>query len=263
MVEHVINDGNWTDQGHVNPFGLCGCLHRREPYGALPFASTAPVDLIPMEEWPARIKEHEANQSSLWHIWRDSPIGVLNQNPYQWCWAFDSTFTLMMERAKEGLPYRPLSPSSVAGPVVNYVDKGWYIEEALNYMVTNGVATTDYVPQTTNDRSKFKLGWKESAAGNKVTKWRDIAPRDFQAQGSLVLQNNPVAAAVNWMGHAIPYVQLLDRYPNLRPTDFNRYGMKYVNSWGKAWGDNGCGIFEGSRWIADSAYSVESTSFVE
>lgn len=182
-------------------------------------------------------------------------IGVHN------CWCFSGVGGLMLEREIEGLPHLSLSPSSVGGPVTGYVNKGYYIEECLKYMVDHGAATTDYVPQTTTNRASFKQGWNESASCNKVTMWNDVGT-NAQKQMTMLLTGRPLPVAHNWWGHAILHLRVLDRYPKLAANNPLRYGRLYLNSWGEDWGDGGCGILEGQRSIADAAYAIEQASFV-
>ncbi len=260
MSYFIINDH--TDVGHsdLNP-GLCGCLPRREPYGALPFATTQSPPLIPWEEFPDRIADQERKKSSLYHMCCDLPDNILDQNPLLYCWNFGSVGALMDERAFMGLPHASLSPSSVGAPIVNFQNCGYYIESALQRMVSDGASTTEYVPQTTNNRADFKLGWKESAACYKVTEWIDI-PRDAHAQFSAILSVRPFVGSYGWWKHAFRVHQLLDRNPKLKPNNPLRYGIKFPNSWGKTWGDKGYGIVEGERAVADSAYAIKQASFV-
>ncbi len=258
-MSFVINDLTDIDHSDFNG-GLTGCLPRREPVGGLPFAQVAQFDPIPWEEIPDRIADQERNQSSLYHIWKDSKIGVLNQNPYLWCWAFSSVAGLMLERELQGLPYIPLSPSSVAGPVVGYQNKGWYIEDALKWMIDHGAASTEYVPATTTNRGTFKTGWQTSAACNKVSKWDDVG-NDAQRQISMLLSNKPLVVAHNWWGHAILHLRVLDRYPKMPANNPMRYGRQFLNSWGPSYGDGGIGILEGQRAIADTSYAIAQASF--
>ena len=261
MSAYIIDDNTPIDHFNVNG-GPCGCLPRIEPVGGLPFASAPDVTLIPWDEMPDRIADQERNKSSLFHIWQDSKIGVLDQNPLLYCWAFSSTEALMLEREIMGLPFVHLSPSSVACPVVNFSNQGYYIEKALAEMVSTGAASTDFVPETTTNRSDFKVGWKESAACNKVLKWHDVG-NDAQTQMSMLLSIKPLVAAHNWWGHAILHLRVRDANPRLKANDINRYQRDFLNSWGKTYGNNGIGTIQGYRAVADNAYAIAQASFVE
>jgi hypothetical protein len=183
-------------------------------------------------------------------------MGVLMQGSLLYCWAFASVGALMIQRAFQGLPFEMLSPSSVAGPVVNYQNMGWYIEEALKQMINVGASNRDYVPMATTNYRDFKIGWKDNAALHKVTIAKDI-PRSFQIQGSQVLLNRPLVTGHNDWEHAVTHLRILDLDPRLPCDNMNRYATEFINSYSAGWGDGGFGQFRGSRQVADQAYVLE------
>ncbi len=259
-MEHVINDSNF--ESHVsNPGGICGTLPRTTQYGSLPYAAAMDVALIPWNEMPDRIAKQQKLESSLWHLWKQCGMGALNQGQYSLCWAFSSTGAVMLERVVQGAPLVVLSASSLAMPLVGFRDTGYYVEEALKGAVQQGIASTDFVPMLTTRQADFKVGWQKDAAKNKVTQWGDVPQRSAQVMLTLLLNNQPVPVGLNWWGHSVLFLQALDRYPNLAPNDYRRYGIKYLNSWGDDWGDDGCGILEGSKQLADQAYCLQQTTF--
>ena len=107
--------------------GLCGTLQPPSDF-VLPgvVSSGAPAPTIPYELWPAMIRDQNESESSLYHVWQRSRIGVLNQGQSSYCWAFSSVAGLMMQREIEARPFRRLSPSSVAAPIVGYSDRDIY-----------------------------------------------------------------------------------------------------------------------------------------
>ena len=253
---HVVTPRN---QSQLENPGLCGTLAPPSDY-QMPgvVSSGAPVQTIPYERWPELIRQQNDDESSLYHVWQRSRIGVLNQGQSSYCWAFSSVAGLMLQREVEGRPFRRLSPSSVAAPIVGYANRGYYIESALEGMRTQGAATDDFVPMLTTNSRDFKGGWREDAAKNKISMAMSI-PRDHQTQGSMLLLGYPLVAALNWWGHAILFLGVLDRYPSRPATDYTRYGVLFVNSWGTGWGQGGLGVVEYSQQIADRAYILEQT----
>ena len=244
---------------HGHNFGLCGTLTPPSDY-QMPgvVSSGAPVQAIPYERWPDLIRQQNEDESSLYHVWQRSQIGVLNQGQSSYCWAFSSVAGMMLQREMEGRPFRRLSPSSVAAPIVGYTNRGYYIESALEGMRTQGVASEDFVPMLTTNSRDFKGGWRDNAASNKISMARSI-PRDHQTQGSMLLLGYPLVAALNWWEHAILFLAVLDRYPSRPATDYTRYGVLFLNSWGTGWGQGGLGVLEYSQQIADRAYILEQT----
>lgn len=164
----------------------------------------------------------------------------------------------MLQRELEMRPFKRLSPSSVAAPIVNYNDRGYYIESALEGMRTQGVASDEFVPMLTTKASDFKGGWREDAAKNRVSIAKSI-PRNHQVQGSQLLSGFPLVTALDWWGHAVLFLAVLDRYPSRPASDYTRYGVLFVNSWGTSWGQGGLGVLEYSQQIADRAYVVEQS----
>ena len=239
--------------------GLCGTFRPPSDF-VLPgvVSSASPVDTISYELWPEMIREQNESESSLYHVWQRSRIGVLNQGQSSYCWAFSSVAGLMMQREIESRPFSRLSPSSVAAPIVGYLDRGYYIESALEGMRTQGVASDDFVPMLTTRASDFKGGWREDAAQNRVSIARPIE-RNHRSQGSQLLAGFPLVAALDWWRHAVLFLAVLDRYP-LRPaSDYTRYAILFLNSWGTTWGQGGLGVLEYSQQIADRSYSLEQS----
>ena len=244
-----------TNTTFKTPGGPCGTIPRKTAYGASPVAAQVPLDVIPYEAWPDLIADQERHKSSLLHIWEDCGMGALMQFSLNYCWLFASVGGLMLQRAAQGLPFEMLSPSSLAW-IVNYENKGWYIEDALKGLISTGAATREFVPMATNNPRDFKRGWKESAAQHKVTIAKDI-PANHQIQGSQLLLNRPMPTGHNDWRHAVLHLAVKDINPRLPCDNINRYAVPFLNSWDKTWGDNGIGEFRGSRQVADQAYVLE------
>ena len=259
MSELLITDDTPIDHDNIGG-GMCGTLPRHEPDGQLMCATVDDSDILEWKDIPDAIADQERNKSSLWHIWKDSKIGALNQSSLSYCWAFSSVEALMMERELMGLPFLRLSPSSVAAPLVNYQNTGFYIERALEQMINVGAATEDYVPQTTTNREDFRIGWKESAACNKVTDWIDVG-RDARRQITKLIRCRPLVAAHNWWAHAIMHLRVRDLGSKYAVDDINRYPRDFLQSWGPGQGDGGVCTLQGQRSIADNSYAIKQASF--
>lgn len=261
MSDLFVIDNTNAEQHARDTAHMCGCLPRREVYGALPFASAAPMELIPWEAMPDLISDQAKNKNSLVDIWQDSKIEILNQGQLNYCWAFSGVMALMLQREVDGLPFIPLSPSSVAGPVVNYQNCGWYIEDCLKRMCSDGASSTEFVPETTCNAHDFKPGWKESASMNKVTMWQDVGS-NAQAQNTKLLRNQPLPVAHSWWSHAIVHLRLTDDNPKLPANNPLRYGRDPLNSWGPTYGKNGLFHLTGQHSIADQSYGIMEVKFM-
>lgn len=224
------------------------------PYGSIPGVPAGEVAIVPMEEWPDRIADKERTKSSLRHIWEDSGIGILDQNGYPFCHGFAALMTVLMHRAKQGLPYVELSASSIAAPVTGYRKAGAWIGDDLKQIVNVGVAPLSLIPMLTYKKADFPPGWEQVAAQYKVTEFTDLRSRDFVQQGSALLQNHVVSVGQSYWGHAVPQFALRDLNNGRKATDHNRYGVDLPNSWGENWGDRGWVTQTGSKKFADDAY---------
>lgn len=258
MARLIIDDDNFTDFCDPGD-GRCGSIPRNYsafPYGSIASIPPGAVQTIRMEEWPDRIADKKRTKSSLKDLWKDSPIGILNQGSVSYCHAFSAATLVMLKRLQQGLPYIELSASSVGGPVTGWRNAGAFIHDDLKHIVRAGIASTKFVPMLTIKLRDCKQGWTDDAAKNKVSEFTDVKPRNFLEHGSLLLQNSPVGVGLNYWGHAVTDVELVDLYPEKSATNWLRYGVDFLNSWSTSWGDNGTGIRTGNKALADAIYAL-------
>jgi hypothetical protein len=266
----IINDSNaHLFAEDIKSRGLCGCLPRKTAYGSLEFAKPAEIEVIAWADMPDAISDEEKNQNSLEHLFMDSKargcLKVLNQHQLNYCWLFSAVQALMFERELMGLPFVALSPSSLAY-IVNFVNQGGYIEDALKALCAGGAASTAYAPEATNDRSKFHDGWQADAEKYKVTMWADVPgsnqPNAAQIQFSQLLSKSkrPMPNGRNFMGHSMLSLRVLDKYPKLPCNNPNRYSVRDLNSWGDN-EDGGMVDLEGQHAIADQCYTLLQAEF--
>lgn len=254
----IITDENWRD--HCKPGDVrCGTFARdygKVPYGSIPSVPPGAVQIHPMESWPDLIADKARTKSTLKDIWADSPIGILNQGSVSYCHAFSAVMLMMLQRAKEGLPYVELSASSIGGPVTGWKNAGAYIHDDLERAVSHGACSAAFGPMLSTRQADFKSGWEADAAKYKVSEFTDVKSRDVLLHGSLLLDNHPVGVGLNYWGHAVTDIVLLDVYPTKKATDWTRYGTEFLNSWGTGWGENGLGVRTGNKMLADAIYAL-------
>ena len=254
----IIDDENahkYCDPGD----GRCGTIPRdysRVPYGSIDsIPPGADIEEIDLEEWPDLIADQDRNESSLYHIWKDSPIGILSQKTISYCHAFSYVFHAMLGRAAMGLDYVELSASSIGGPVTGWRNAGAYIHDDLKQGRLFGACSTAFGPMLSTSQRDFKPGWKEDALKYRTTEYVDVPPRDFKKHGSLLLRNKPVNVGLDYWSHAVSDLKVLDLYPARKATDWLRYGFMFANSWDKTWGDKGFGVRTGQKALADTIYT--------
>lgn len=253
MSMFIIDDSNF--EVHMNSDDpRCGCFARMVPYGQLMCAPASAKPRIPMEHWPDAIADNDRNHAWAKDIWADSPIGVLTQKQIGYCHAFSAVEAAMIKRHEMGLPYIELSPSSVGAPITGYQNQGAVITDDLQQMVNVGIASTKFVPTLTTRREDFKDGWEEDAANNKVLLFEELDPRDFEEHGTALIMGDVACVALNYWGHAVADVRLVDLYRNLAATNPFRYGVEFLNSWDRTWGDGGFGVRAQSKAPADQLY---------
>jgi hypothetical protein len=259
----VINDANWREHigdGGVIPADhphsggevrICGTIPRRSIYGSLPYAEPMPkTDLIPRTLWPDMIRDGEREQTFLSHLLARNQIPCLDQDGLPYCHAFSPAAALMGLRAFHGLPFVLLSAGSIGGPATGYVARGAAIEDDLEVIVTRGAASVEYVPMMQVSKSGWKPGAEENALLHRVTEWYDLGGtgRMFDEVMTLLLKRIPVCVGLNWWAHAVTYFD-----PVITPS--GRFGVRFRNSWGGDYGDDGYAVLEEGRGTPDDAYA--------
>lgn len=254
----VINDENFDlfcDPGDCR----CGTIARnyaQVPYGSIPsIPPGSDIEEIDLEEWPDLIADQDRSESSLYHIWKDSKIGILNQSSISYCHAFADVFHSMLVREMQQLEYVELSASSIGGPVTGWKNAGAYIHDDLLQSYNFGACSTDFCPMLTTNLRDCKPGWKENALLHRTSEYIDVPARDFKKHGSLLLRNKPVNVGLNYWGHAVADLKVIDLYPQRKATDWLRYGFMFANSWSTQWGDEGFGVRHGNKALADAIYT--------
>lgn len=232
----IIDDDNW--QAHVGEVVVNG---ERKARGLVPrnysthpvgfYAAVPPLDqmkLIPRDEWIPRIKEQEANKSSLQHIRRaNGPNGghipALDQNGQGYCWCYSAHGCIMLRRAVMGVPYRRPSAHAAACLIKSFKDEGGWGAESADWIVKNGWADTSMWPEKSMSRSNDTPSLRQKMAENKIPgAWRELGAAQYDAnfteeqRCTLLLDNTPYQGDHNWWSHSVCHMRLA---LNLRPTE--------------------------------------------
>lgn len=255
MMPLIIDDSK-PIEAHNQAGRLMGLVPRKLWYGATPecVAEAEPGAIYPMEEWPDRIADMERRLAFAYHFWKDSPIETIDQDGIGYCHACSPAFDIMLVRWMVGLPHVELSAGSIGGPITGYRNRGAWIMDDLEQIVKFGVASTDFVPMMQVSRAGWKPGAEENALLHTCDEWLSLGERNFLQHGSRLLDGKGVCVGLNYWGHAVTDVRLVDAVPKLKATDHNRYRVGFVNSWGPGWGENGYAERADSKKFADEAY---------
>ena len=250
----VINDDNWENairdlSGDDHGTGYIRRDRSLWPVASAPRSKAFDIPLIPRSEWSARIAEMEKNQSNLRHILERHRIASLNQRSTNYCWTFGVVTAITAIRAAANQPYVDLSPASVAAPIKNYRNYGGWGGEALEYIIENGICSTEYWPATAIERRYDNEDSRANRKHHLVTEWYDIDCGDdscFDAVMTCVLLNLPVAVGYNWWSHEVCAIYPVDK-------GNGKYALGCRNSWGDDYGDHGFFELEGRRAIPSDA----------
>jgi len=236
------------------------------PVGSIPgTVSAEDVDfpLIAESDWEAIIKEGVEQESFLDDIRNrgdnGKPIPSLNQGSFNYCWAFSPTSALTLLRARDDMPYVPLSGTAVGASIKNYRNEGGWSPEALAFIASKGVPSQQFWPQGKAHPSlSTKECWK-NAEGHKVTEaWVDLtAPvyrrnLTFQQIMTLLLCRIPVTLDLAWWSHSV-----CGMAPVL--VEMGSYGIRIWNSWSDDWGENGTAVLRGDKAIPFGACAPRLT----
>lgn len=208
----------------------------------------------PLEQWPDLIADLERRRGTLLHVFRDSPLKVKDQKQLGYCHAASPTGAFELLRESQGLPYVELSLGSVGGPVTGYRNEGAWIIDDLQQVVEQGIASTEFVPMLQVSRSGWKPGAVENAQLHRAEEFWRLSRRNVLQTGSALLAGFPVCVGLNWWGHAVTLVRVIDAYRQLAATNWRRYRFGFLNSWGLSYGDQGYAELEGDHMIADEQY---------
>lgn len=220
------------------------------PLGQLVCAPRFSMPLIPRSEWKDRIEEKTRNKSWLWDR-AGQVVHRKNQEQLGWCHAAGPVGALEATHVAAGLPYKPLSIASVAGPTVNWANRGAYIFDDLRVMETAGVAELAVFPELTQDASLYTDAVRTNALKHRV-KAMDLDTNNWDEIITAALADVATVYGINDWGHCV-YGGTKLRWANARAE------LLAVNSWGPTWGPNGDGtlwIYEGGQHCPNEAYAI-------
>ena len=193
------------------------------------------IPLIPQSEWDDRIDELERNNATLWDLVKDSGLEVLNQNGTSYCWINSVAYCGMIIRLKESGQLIRLSPASAGAPIKNFVNRGGWMIDGLNYMVRHGMNEQSDWPANAIRRQYYTEENKQKARKNRVVEYYKLS--NWEQVVSSVLAGFPVAAGWSWWYHSTAIIHITKR----------THDAVIANSWGTGWSQNGFGILKGSK----------------
>jgi hypothetical protein len=248
-TDFVIDDGT-PERDLVEPAGMSRGLDltgrpRGYAYGGLadPFP---PEMLIPRSDWQGIIEEQEARGTNLKALSTRYSLPIKNQRSTNFCWAFGAVKALEIVRVKHNLvPLVSLSPASVACPINGYRNQGGWGRDAIRRLGSHGAVPSERWADTAINRQYATEENWALALDYRVTEWWELEPGNLDQHISAILRGYPVAVGLAYWSHEVCDIGALWRDGAI--------AVEFDNSWDVTWGNQGRGIRQGSRILADDA----------
>lgn len=220
-----------------------------DPLGG--FAAPFDLPLIPRSEWQARIEEGNQQKSFLSHMRRAAGLKSQDQNGTNFCWMHAVVSANRLLRAVANQPNVALSAAAGASIINDYQNEGGWSTQALKWVVSNGMPSTEFWPENKIDRQYDTPAMRANAKLHQITEWWDLQPQNLDQLMTCLFLRIPVPVGFNWWGHAICAMDPV--FKN------GQYGIKIWNSWADSWGDLGEADLLGSKAIADDQVAPRVT----
>lgn len=262
MITPIITQKDWTKlrieaskrAGLLVPYMYQGC---RSPKilpmkGGLIEPWPKELPLIPRSEWADRIKDQAG--TFLHNKW-GMKLPVHDQGNTSRCWAHGSTRAVELLRLWENQEPLLLSPDSVAYPIEGTKDQGGWPEDACKQLAKEGACPQAAWPEAELSPENADKNWKDQALNHVLLRWLWVS--NFNEQMTCALRRIPVAIPLWWWGHLVCQTD-----PELIGT--NEFGIRFDNSWGSNWGDDGSAILdEESGTTVAGAFAPLSETFTQ
>lgn len=206
-----------------------GFIPRRTRYGddaawragLTPIEYQDKVDVLAWEDLREALdNSHEKKIQPMYHQYNSwAPPGFrYNQNGIGYCWTWSGTACLMDLRTLEA-KWEPdkvlLAPVSM-GYLVNWQDRGNYLESFIKGARDTGVAPAIYIPGGINSVNRnpanYDPAWETARANYKLDEIWDTDTRNgarttiLHCATILAITGRPIYIAYNWWGHALELV---------------------------------------------------------
>lgn len=158
-------------------------------------------------------------------------IPSLNQNGIGYCWCHSPVSGLLILRAQMNQPLVDLSPFMIGCLVKNYRNRGGWGAEAVDFIIKNGVPSSQFWPQRSMKTSLDTQAMRENAALHKITEgWIDFATDVWERSMThqqhltwLALGGVVVADRNEWAHSTLDYdLEIVDGEP--LPVTWNSHG---------------------------------------
>lgn len=240
----IINDNTGPDELFPKYVGRGLDLSMR-PKG-FAYSGTAepfPTSLvIPRSEWQSRIKELETTGSRLSDL---TLIPCKDQSQTNFCWGNAPTYCVEILRVLQNQSHVTLSPASVCAQITNYKNIGGWGKAALDFITKKGIVPVAQWPANAINKQYATPTNIINALKYRVDEWWELEPGNIDHVISVLLRRTPIAVGYNWWSHEVTLIDpiWLD----------NDIAIRFRNSWGMGYGQQGYGILQGKKMLPDDA----------
>jgi hypothetical protein len=248
----VIDNTNFRDvyQEHQHRLGSHVSLpnpgilprHLDPRRGELRVSAPVIIKPIPRSQWPRLIEEGKGTWLS--DLTKDgAPIHDQGKTNYCWCHgparALEHLFQYQYGKAQS------FSAEAIGVPLTGGRNIGGFPDDAVRQIIKEGTCPQEYWPQNDLKIKNAKPGWDTIRRFYRFNDWVDL--HGFDLQMSFALLRIPVPLPLYWWGHEVCQTD---------PVMFDNgtFGVKFDNSWGPNWGDNGTGILTEAKATAEEGF---------
>jgi len=232
------------------------------------FAPPSGMKLILPVDWDAYFDEQEKQQSSLEHIYLSGPNGTpafkfLEQARSNYCWAYSTGNSMMIDMLKRGLKVPRLNPHAAASIIKRGANQGGWCGQSAEFGTAHGYAIEGkgqgQWPLHSHDLRFDTPALRAEMAKNKIDEqWTDLTRQIYDRN---LTQNQVATSGFNNLPGPRDYNHWRHSVCGLRWVRVERgvWGQLILNSW-LNWGRHGLGVLIGSKAICNGGLSIRSTT---
>lgn len=235
-------------------FGYLPRDYSTQPLGSVEYATPFSLPTIDRALWPELIAMQEKASSRMSDIRKYHKLKSTNQNPLPYCWIHGSVNPMRLLRAKNGLKYADLEPTSAGALIKRYRKSGGNTPEAIKHLAEIGVATTSYWPRNSLSPANDTPAMRANAKLHRITEWWELRSNNFNQLATAILLGYAPTIGLMWWKHMVTALDLV-------VLGRNEFGIRFWNSWGDGYGEAGEGILTESKATAFDQMVARSVTF--